>query len=220
MIEKMKKLTLLLYHRDKEEFLEKLRELGVVHVEEDPAARSESLEEVRSEKQALRRVVVEVKRLKAQTKEVPPARDDHDVQWILEQFDSLSARKDSAGQQVAALHKDIAMLEPWGEFDPDMLTALADAGLNARFFECSAKQFDRLELNDVYHAVVSREKGTVRFVVFEREERLAIEAEEAIVPRSSLSELYGKLEEAESEQQTASNGLVKLIAYQIGRAHV
>ena len=37
MITKMKKLTFLIYHKDYESFLDKIRELGVIHVQERQA---------------------------------------------------------------------------------------------------------------------------------------------------------------------------------------
>ncbi len=213
MIEKMKKLTLLLYHRDKEEFLEKLRELGVVHVEEDPEAQSDQLASVRAEKQTLQRVITELKRAKAQAKETPASRDDQDVEWVAERFDTLASQKDAAAQKVASLRKDIALLEPWGDFEPEMLTGLADAGVRARFYECSVKQFDRLALGELYYAEVAREKGIVRFVVLERNGAVALEADEVALPSRSLPELRRMLKEAEAEEGTAAKGVVDLVAY-------
>ena len=40
MITKMKKLTFLVYHKEYEEFLNSLRELGVVHIVEKPTIRN------------------------------------------------------------------------------------------------------------------------------------------------------------------------------------
>ena len=143
MIEPMKKVTVLLHHGDREPFLSGLRDLGVVHVVEEPEVSSEALAAaVEEERRALRAAAV-LRRLPrggAAASAKPPV----DAVDAIGRIEDIEARRERLGSERAALAKETAVLGPWGDFDPSVLDSLASRGLNLRFFEMPAKAFAAL----------------------------------------------------------------------------
>ena len=117
MITKMKKLALLVYHKEYAAFLEKLREVGVVHIQERESGAVES-PEMEQKLSAAARYTRIVKRLEACATEThEPAGEVSSAAAIMDKVETLVAdiEQHKALQQV--LDKDIATLEPWGDFD-------------------------------------------------------------------------------------------------------
>jgi V/A-type H+/Na+-transporting ATPase subunit I len=213
MIEDMRKLTLLLYHREKDPFLEKLRAAGVVHVVENPDAGSEQLAALRGQLQSSQRVLSELKRMKAQVKEPLAQRNDRTAADVVTEFDKLNVHRDAVTQRLAALRKERAALAPWGEFSPERLQELAERGVTVRFLETSARHFSSLDLRDCAYEVISREGSSVRFVVVEHGAKCDVGVEEVALPEGPLSATDKAIAEAEQQEAEAIRALNALCAY-------
>ena len=91
MITKMNKLTLLIYHKEYTAFLERLREVGVVHIaeRENGTPENSELEELLALSARYRRVI---KRLEAlQVENCAPAGDVAESGAVLAEFDTIVA---------------------------------------------------------------------------------------------------------------------------------
>ncbi len=213
MKERMRKLSLLLYHREKSDFLDKLRDLGVVHVEEKPEVSSAELARARTELRRVERALEELQRAAKQKKTERAPSGEKPVDEILHEYERLVGEKESAEQQAASLRKEIAVLEPWGNFDPESLRRLADVGIHLRFFEVPSRKYAQLDLSEIEHELISADKGKVRFLVVEREEPVEIDAEEAVFPWTSLTRARERLSQAEQRMRTNTEALAELSAY-------
>ena len=121
MIAKMNKLTLLVYHKEYTDFLQRLRDVGVVHVVEK---NSGAVEDPELEKQLAlaAKYTRTIKKFEALAKESPAvAGDITEAAAILEKADGLLAEVERRKVEVQVLEKDIAALEPWGEFQHDRI---------------------------------------------------------------------------------------------------
>lgn len=213
MKERMRKLTLLLYHREKDDFLDKLRDLGVVHVEEKPEVSSAELARTRTELRRVEHALGELQKAAKQKQVDRAASREKPVDEILAEYERLAGGKESAEQSAASLRKEIAALEPWGDFDPESLRKLADVGIHLRFFEVQSRKYAQLDLTKVEHELISAERGKVRFLVVEREEPVEIDAEEAVFPWTSLSRAKQKLAQTDQELQKNAEQMAELSAY-------
>ena len=111
MIEKMKKLTFLVYHREYEDFLHRLQDLGVMHVvtsEVNPqqsATISGYLEQIKQ----LTALQGQMKELLPKTKDASPSTDtsDSSVSGLIEQlsprFEHLAELRQKYAEQTAQL---------------------------------------------------------------------------------------------------------------------
>lgn len=192
MIERMKKLTFLVTHREYEGFLEALRQLGVVHVQQlQQGATSAELQAALDLEQrylaALQRLIV-VEETYGQT--IPPEDDDFATPATpldaLERVELLQREENGLLHNLDAVEKKLRELEPWGDFDPDRLASLQrESGLQIHFFRCSTKFF-RPEWQEQYFAIpVGEEQKRTYFVTFSPEQP-DIQAEHIQRPERSL----------------------------------
>ena len=216
MITKMKKLALLVYHKEYAAFLEKLREVGVVHIQERESGAVES-PEMEQKLSAAARYTRIVKRLEACATEThEPAGEVSSAAAIMDKVETLVAdiEQHKALQQV--LDKDIATLEPWGNFDYSNVEKLQEAGYELKFFVTSAKSYQS-EWESDYNAILVTEKQSRNYFVTLTPQgtTIDIDAEPAKLPTASLTALENELatvnariEELEKElAQVAQSGL-------------
>jgi V/A-type H+/Na+-transporting ATPase subunit I len=200
MVVTMKKLQILLPAAAREQFLEKLAKVGVVHIEEsEDEHRSVDLEEIETKLKSYRTVLGQLEKL-PQEDTSAPAETSLKAEEVVARFNELEVKRDTILQKIGGVQKDIAILAPWGDFDPAIIEKLESATVKVRFFEVSEKQFSQLELENVSYAVISS-GTTVKFMVFERDEVLDIKADEVSLPFKSISAL--KMEVASLEEEVS-----------------
>ena len=120
MITQMKKYTFLVFHRDYDAFLTRLRDLGVVHITQKAAGVMENDETL----QAALQHEDELRRLLAQG--AP---------------DQLIAERNEVKQRIADAKNAAEQAVVWGDFDAARIAELKEAGYALKFYECSAKVF-------------------------------------------------------------------------------
>ena len=117
MITKMKKLALLVYHKEYAAFLEKLREVGVVHIQERESGSIEN-PEIEQKMAVANRYARVIKRLENYAhEEFLPAGDTSMALSVIEQVEALVADIEQHKTLQQVLDKDIASLQPWGDFN-------------------------------------------------------------------------------------------------------
>ena len=194
MITKMKKLALLVYHKEYTAFLEKLREVGVVHIEQRGSGSIENPE--MEQKLALaNRYARVVKRLEAcSPADLKPAGNPSGAAAIVEQVETLLADIEQHRTLQQVLDKDIATLQPWGDFDYSNVEKLHEAGYELKFFVASAKSY-QVEWESEYNAIPVAEKQSRKYFVTLTPQGMAIDidAEVAKLPTASLAALEAEL---------------------------
>lgn len=200
MIVPMTKLSILVYHREKKEFLTSLQEIGIMHIEEHPDsdqadtvseayknacstasscdAMIQVLSKIRKEKQ------VEHPQLKI--KDLPEGKIDS----ILNEFNHSESKKESLLQDLTDIEKDIKQIRPWGQFNPEIIASLETRGITIRFFETSQKKFNNINWEGTCVETIESDKNRVKFMIFERESTFESDlAEEVNLPIKSLKDL-------------------------------
>ena len=193
MIVKMKKMDLLLYHREQDKFLEELRNLGVVHITSEQPADSAATQELNGEAQRALRVATALKKLQ-QEKGIPAASVSADASQLVTRFEDCESKRDRIEQEFSALNKDLAALAPWGAFEWEHIKRLAEAGVVIKFYTAPEKKFGRIDRSKTETEVINVQNGTVYFVSIYRGEAPELAgAEEARLPEAGLKELNAKI---------------------------
>lgn len=191
MIAKMNKFSLLIYHKEYEGFLEKLRDLGVVHVEIHTNGEvDDSLQALLRKHSYYKNLLKEVTALDtAPAKAGSLPQSDLSAEAVDEQFEALKEHLQKLSAQRASLEKEIAQMEIWGEFDWKRVEALAENGYFIHFFACPERNFDEAWV-DAYNAmVIHRKGGQCYFITVGKEPVVSVEAEAVRLPQASLSGL-------------------------------
>ena len=211
MITKMKKLALLVYHKEYAAFLEKLREVGVVHIQERESGAVENPEMEQKLSVAARYTRI-VKRLEACAPEsLEPAGNPSAAAAIMDNVETLVADIEQHRTLQQVLDKDISTLQPWGNFDYSNVEKLQEAGYELKFFVTSAKSY-MSEWESEYNAIPVAEKQSRKYFVTITPlgAVVDIDAEPAKLPTASLEALESELAAVNARIDEFENELAKV----------
>lgn len=209
MISKMNKVTLLIYYKEYEAFLERLRSVGVVHIEERKSGAVENPEaqELLAMQGRYSRII---KRLEVVAgKDKLPAMQGVDANVLVENAENLYAEIEQLKTGLQVVEKDISTMAPWGDFDFSLVEKLDAAGYKLNFFVTTARDFKE-EWSELYNAIVVATHSTKLYFVTVTHKDIVvnIDAESAKMPTTSLSALKAEAQSildeiAEKESRVA-----------------
>ena len=211
MITKMNKLTLLVYHKEYIDFLQRLRQVGVVHIVERKSGAVEN-PEVEKQMALIARYKRTIKRLeRCAVENLQPAKGNDGAMAVIEKCDTLLAEIEQRKGILQTLDKDAAALAPWGEFNVTTIEKLESAGYDIRFFISPVKNFCQ-EWVDEYNAIIVAEQASRLYFVTVTPKHVVvdIDAEVAKLPDASLLALESEKERVEQQIETFSVELDKL----------
>lgn len=204
MITKMKKISFLAFHKGYEEFLEHLRNLGIVHVVEkqEGVLSDESLQESVRLMQRYQNAMDELQKLA--DKQVKAGAERKSAEEILAVYEKYVANKQVLEQKLQSLNRDAQQLQVWGDFSGESIQRLNRAGYVIKFFTSPLKSFKQ-EWVDEYNAIeIYSDKQKICFVTITPLNKVVdIDAELCQLPESSLSEIES--ETAKVEQLLKEN---------------
>ena len=226
MITKMKKLTFLIYHKEYEQFLQSIRDLGVVHVAEKAQGTAENTE-LQESIRLSNRYASTIKFLQSLNVELKEQKGDAARgEKALEEVEALQLEKTQLQHQLQACDKERAALEVWGDFEPASVYRLQDAGYQVDFYICSEKNFNE-EWLEAYHATeINRIGSRIYFITITKKGSLPeLEVESAKLPVMSLSQLTARCEGMEQQIKEVDDKLAaiageKLLSLQAAQANV
>ena len=215
MITKMKKLTFLVYHKEYEEFLNSLRELGVVHIVEKQQGAADNTE-LQENIRLFNRLAATLKLLQNQKheKNAVIATEGGTAargMQVLDEVDALQTEHGKLSQQLQSYAKEKEVLEVWGNFEPTGIQKLKDAGYIIGFYSCSEGNYKE-EWETEYNAmIVNRISSKVFFVtVTKAGQEVDLDVEQAKLPAYSLSRLEAFYDTTEQAIEGNEKKLVAL----------
>lgn len=166
MIVPMRKYSFLVYHRYYHEFLEAIREIGVLHVieKQEGVAENQTLNE---QLQVLNRIRVAQRMLNSYGSDekawvaVSPGTDGAAV---LSETESRIGLIESLQQKLQLTDREWERMEVWGVFSPALLGKLAGEGYILHFYSCNNRKFDQ-EWEARYPLFEIDTVGTTRYFV-------------------------------------------------------
>ena len=214
MIVKMRKMDLLLYHREQAKFLDELRGLGVVHITSEQTAESSVAQELKGKAQVAQRALDALKRVQFD-KNIPASMVvTEDVPRLLSRYEECDTKRERIEQEFASLSKDNATLAPWGHFDPKVVKRLADVGVDLKFYTMPEKKFEAIDRTKLILEVAAIQDGTVYFVVVSNGDAPDIAgAEEARLPEMSLKDLNAKVMALEMRRAEVTSDMDTLASH-------
>ena len=228
MIEKMKKLTFLVYHRDYERFLRDLQALGVMHIQksgDQTLAEPATLRELRRQKADVTEVLSTLQKLSGVILDMVPLGDAGMTDTIASaKAMQLVRRTQEIGNtllalnpQIAALERDAEALRPWGEINKETMEALHKAGVHEHYRIASVARFAS-NFPEYAGLEVNRDNKFVYFLTFDidGQENEDIPAQSLKLPEKSLKEVEGELAEVVSQKAKLETERANIAANSIG----
>ena len=215
MITKMKKLTFLVYHKEHGDFLNSLRELGVVHIVEKQQGIAENAE-LQENIRLSNRLTTTLKLLQNQKheKNAVIAKEGGNATrgyQVHDEVESLRAEHGKLSQQLQGYAKERDLLEAWGNFEPTSIQRLKDAGYVINFYSCSESMYKE-EWETAYNAmIINQISSKIYFVTVTKEgQEVDIDIEHIKLPAYSLTQIEALYHTAEQSIEENEKKLVAL----------
>ena len=213
MIEKMKKLTFLVYHKEYEDFLHRLQDLGVMHVvtSEVNPQQSETIsgyvEQIKQLTTLQKEMTTLLSDAKLKADDLKDAKDYNDLKDLIPRFEQLAELRRKEAEQTTQL----AQLEPWGDFDPVKVNEqMQAAGCELQFYVAPTKTFKK-EIGPSYPVMSVSEVGKSTYFVFvAREGEVGIPATRLTLPDVSQSQLQAEHTNLVQQLSQETEALTKL----------
>ena len=200
MIVPMNKFSFLVYHRDYHDFLEQVRDIGVLHLIEK---QDDVSDEVREEYELVKQVQSAVKFLGKRKTNQAAKEQTIDGEAAFKEVSRLISSLEEKHQQLTLLQKEISQVRPWGNFSKDTIKMLAKEDLHIKFYTVPASRFIESWVEEYPIEVIGHYAGQIYFVFVQQgDEEPTLDAEEIRPPERPLSELeyYKKRIETDIEE--------------------
>lgn len=166
MIVPMKKISLVVLDSERKTALQKLRKLGLVHVE-PIEGKGENFTNLKNDCEKLRlahAAVSEVKPKPAKSAQKPLTLDEALVQ--ASSIVSMSAEHKDLEDKILAAKTELERLKLWGGVNPSDLAFLKSKGIDLALYEIATDKYTSLDEN-VKTIFVNRDKNITRFLLIE-----------------------------------------------------
>ena len=205
----MRKISLLVFYREKQQILDRLQDLGVLHLETQDVV-NPKIEELTEGKNKYLKAINIIKN-KLGDEECQKERISDDTGDTLDKRDQvldLQDKIDTAHSHIEHYKKEKIQLLPWGDFDWEDIHRLRKHGLNIKFYSAPKKEYYKFDFGETYQFFINESKSLVYFVVIEKDEEADIPFDLVHMPDRSIHELDQLIEKYQKETET----LVKQIA--------
>ena len=196
MIVKMKKYTFVIYHREYQNFLEDIHDLGIVHITEKKDVSAES---VREKINFIKRIDFSVKHLKTKVTDGNYSKDikkNADADSLVKEVEKLYLDIDQNHQKLHQLNKELNAQAVWGDFSVSTVNKLKDEGIEVRLYSINPKLFDEEWEKKYAVEKISFGGGNLNFAVFtQKGEEPDIKAEEVKMFERSVSDIQAEINE-------------------------
>lgn len=204
MIAKMSKYNFVLLAAQSEDFIARLRELGLVDITTTGWEPSEEERELILDIEALQKAEETLDRWQADKEHAELKGEPYTTgAAALEAYQQTQQRAAALTTELGRLEKTADELRPWGAFDAKRTAALAEQGIVLHYLSTAASTFDA-ELSTWQEQYtlqeISRTASTVWFVVVTKPgEELSIDALEMKSPTIDITEAERRIQKTEAE---------------------
>ena len=200
MIEKMKRVSIVLLNRDKEKALKALRKAGLVHLEKVEGS-SEKLNGFKEQSSSLLISESILGEIKAPKKKAPaPKLTEEEVVSLCNEIVAKSEKKKQLLEEIATDSNELERFESWGSVSLEDFAYLKEKGIQLKMYEIPGDKYSLID-EDIQTVLVNKDKKTVRFMIINggesRPESLLPEAFEVPEPRMSTELLEKEIVEDE-----------------------
>ncbi len=197
MIEKMKNVYIVAQASDRNEMLDSLRELGILHISQ----LCEPDEEISKRLAMISRLSTLLKEYAPKNNQDAQSLTDEDFEKLYNETVLAVERKNGLRERRGECQLNADKIRAWGNFDPESVRQLEEAGLKFRFYRIGKRELALLEKD-----------GNARFIKLAPVEKMnavavlgglgdAFAASEFALPEKSLAQLEAEISECDRELQ-------------------
>jgi len=195
MIERMKKITLLVSEKDREKFVPKLRKTGVVHIRHIKTSAHHEIDFIEDKIAKITRMIAGL--FPFAKKEKPDARKPAHETEMLEIADEVIVSREERKKHLAdidQIKRDIKWFETWGVFHPRDLGMLKEKGVEINLYCLKKDEYKRFR-GKPGHYVLARRKGYVYLATVSLHSGAEIPFEKVKPPGKTPEEMVQRIED-------------------------
>jgi V/A-type H+-transporting ATPase subunit I len=208
---RMKKIQLILHHKEKELFLRSLQDLGLLHLEINELKTHPNIDPLKDKRERIQKALNIVGKSRDVENQVR-ASDDKEAYTIADQILEISTASEQLSSQIESLEKQIKTMLPWGDFDYELIKRLEAKGIHIRFFMAPAKAFYTFNFAEIPVALISVEKGLAYFVVI-GSDIPELPFDKASLSEKSLSALQNEVNQLNQDREKSIASLSQFLGY-------
>ena len=203
MIEPMKKVSVVLLNKEREEALVNLRKIGLVHLEklEGASEKLSAFKEASANALVAESVLGEIKAPKAK-KGMAPALSDEDTAKLCADIVAKSERKKQLLEEISSDATELDRFSAWGTVTNEDFEYLTEKGIQLKMYEVPVEKYNQID-DQIQTILVNKDKKTARFMIINggdgRPENLMPEAFEVPLPRISTTLLENEIKADEKK---------------------
>lgn len=202
---RMKKIQLILHHGERDKFLLALQDLGIMHLEINEHHTPHQLEPLKEQRETLTKAIGFISATDATSNEQT---SDKDAYQVAGEIHKISNTIDKISAQIEGVQKQILAVEPWGDFDLEIIKKLEDKGIAVKFYTAPEKAFSKYDFGKTPVANISKHRGLAHFITFEQG-TTELPFDKIKLPDKSLSALNEEMNELEHDLSEAKESLKK-----------
>ncbi len=200
MIIPMRKYAFMVYHKEYDQFLQTLRDLGVVHIKETKSISDHAdLQQMINERKRVTALLRKFKHVNEQDKSITlaPVREltKEEGLKLVDSIETMEDQKTQLQSVRQSLLKDIDYMGFWGDFSYTNINHLKKAGFDVTFFSCPTSKFDPKWVEEYNAILINNVQSVTYFVTITKEGTpIDIDAERPKMPDRGLSKLQKRYE--------------------------
>lgn len=182
-----KKLTLLIFHKQRQQITEMLQNIGVLHIEYNKDFQSDDIEPLEQQKNKLLKTI-EIIEAHESKKPLKIKKVTQPANGAVNEVLNLKHHMEANIVQRESLLKEKLQRIPWDDFDLSKIERLRVHGIKVKLCIASKKEYEGYNFGALIHEVVQTISNQVYFAVIGKSET-PIPFESVNVPKRTLSEL-------------------------------
>lgn len=221
MIEQMNKYLFVTYHKEYEDFLKKLKELGVVHIKETKDKKKiASLEAKLVERKEINLLYRKIKsrrdkELAEEEKEVLP-QSRADLQSLRAEIEGWLSQEEELKNQLGSVQRELEYWKIWGEIDLTNLQKLQASGHPVHFFIAPLSAYNEAWEEQYQAITINRFRGQCYFITIGTTASGKPEAEEVKAPTKTLQDLEERVKTFDRALQEVQNRIASFANSRLG----
>ena len=197
MIVPMKKISLIILDKYKQESLFDLRRLGLLHIKFIKFPSSSDIESLEQEIEDVQRALFLISRYRPKDGE-QKALDKEMIPFYAHRIISLDIEKENYLKNKEDIENSISWYKDWGEFSLNNLRELAKEGVFIRLYKCNKKELEILRKTKVVE-IINKQANYYYIAVVSLTSQQNIELQEVIPPEQDLEKLKKELSKIEDK---------------------
>ena len=214
MIEKMKMVYVVSSVSRKDEMLEGLRNLGLLHLAEKKSPARAATERFTTLSKTATELLDYAPDKKSKNKNSAPVLSDKEFEEMYQGVLNALDKKSTLVQDISAANAEIERIKAWGEFSPAELKQLKEAGYDLHFYRLGKREYEM--------AVQDESVQMVRLASIDKMDTVAvigslpatIPAAEFAIPEKGIDELTKEIEDSQKQIAECEEVFKKAAVYE------